>query len=342
MHGLRYVSDEEPGYTRRRAGKGWSYKDEEGSTIRDGEVRARIEELAIPPAWTEVWICPDPLGHIQATGRDDAGRKQYRYHPRWREVRNRDKYARLIGFGESLPDIRKGVAAALRREGLDRERVLAAVVRLLETTCIRIGSEKYQRRNETFGLATLRSRHVDLEGIRLRFCLNGKGGKTEEAEVTARRVADVVRGCQELDGQELFAYRDEHGGVCDVTSTDVNRYIRTLSGAAYTAKDFRTWMGTLHAFVRLCHLGEPSTDEEADAGCLEAVNTAADHLRNTRAVTREFYVHPAVLQGYREGWLMSHLKTSYDGKVPDYLEPAEAALLEVLREHERRSRAGGM
>lgn len=297
--GLRYVSDSEPGISRRRCGKGWSYRDPDGETIREDEVRDRIEELAIPPAWEEVWICPDPEGHLQATGRDDEGRKQYRYHPRWQEARAETKFDRMLAFGRALPTIRGRVASDLGRDGLPREKVVAALVRLLESTCLRVGNDEYERENGTHGLTTVRDEHVELDGDEIRFRFPGKGGDLVTASVTDEAAAEVLRRCRELSGEELFACRDGEDGTRRLTSDDVNAYLKEITEEEFTAKNFRTWMGTLHAFVHLVNV-EPGEDDGLDAHCRDAVDAAADRLENTRSVCREFYVHPGVLDAFRE------------------------------------------
>src|ERR687884_1193026 len=301
--GLVYVSDEEPGIRRRRAGKGFTYKGPDGRAVRDAATLARIRALAIPPAWTNVWICPDPKGHIQATGRDAKGRKQYRYHPRWREVRDAAKYERLAQFAEALPRIRQRTDADLRRQGIPREKVLAAVVRLLEETSIRVGNDEYARQNRSFGLTTFRDRHAVFEGEKLRFEFRGKAGKQHAIELNDRRLARIVKRCQDVPGQELFQYLDADGKRHTIESADVNAYIREISGGHFTAKDFRTWNGTVLAsrYLRLCERGlSPTAAKRQVASALKSV--AAD-LGNTPAVCRKAYVHPVVVNAYLEGSL---------------------------------------
>lgn len=326
--GLRYVSDSEPGISRRRCGKGWSYRDPDGETIREDEVRERIEELAIPPAWEEVWICPDPEGHLQATGRDDEGRKQYRYHPRWQEARAETKFDRMLTFGRALPTIRGRVASDLGRDGLPREKVVAALVRLLESTCLRVGNDEYERENGTHGLTTVRDEHVELEGDEIRFRFPGKGGDLVTASVTDEAAAEVLRRCRELPGEELFACRDGEGGSRRLTSDDVNAYLKEITEEEFTAKNFRTWMGTLHAFVHLVEV-EPGEDDEPDAHCRDAVDAAADRLENTRSVCREFYVHPGVLDAFREEDLPAGFGDGASGGDAS-LSREERALLDLL------------
>ncbi len=299
--GLRYSSDGRPGITRRKSGRGFSYRAPDGTTIRDAETRARIRALAIPPAWTDVWICPYPNGHLQATGRDARGRKQYRYHERWRTGRDDAKFERLIDFAAVLPVIRERCDADLARPGMPREKVLAAVVRLLETTLIRVGNDEYARSNKSFGLTTLRTRHANVSGTRIRFKFRGKSGKQHEVGLTDRRLAVVVRRCQELPGQELFTYVDEDGEPRDVASDDVNDYLREISGADVTAKDFRTWAGTVLAYRALRALAPGPDDKAARRNVVDAVRFTSERLGNTPAVARRSYVHPAILEAYLEG-----------------------------------------
>jgi DNA topoisomerase-1 len=251
LAGLRHVADAKPGIRRRRRGKGFSYLDPAGQPLRDPRERRRIEGLAVPPAWTEVWICPLANGHLQATGRDARGRKQYRYHPDWRAVRDETKFGRMVAFGEALPRLRARLDRDLALPGLPREKVLAAVVKLLETTLIRVGNEEYARENDSFGLTTMRSRHVDIAGATLRFRFRGKSGKEHEVAISDRRLARVVRACRELPGHELFQYLDESGERQAVDSADVNEYLRDVTGEDFTAKDFRTWGGTVLALEAL-------------------------------------------------------------------------------------------
>jgi DNA topoisomerase-1 len=302
--GLRYVPDEAPGIRRRRAGRGFSYIGPDGAPIRDAAQLARIKALAIPPAWTDVWICPNPRGHLQATGRDAKGRKQYRYHPRWREVRDAVKYDRMLAFAEALPVIRRGVEAHLALPGLPREKVLATVVRLLEETRIRVGNEEYRRQNGSFGLTTLRDRHAKVTSATLSFHFKGKSGKEHHVKVSDRRIARIVRRCRDIPGQELFQYVDEEGQRHAVDSADVNDYLRELSGGDFTAKDFRTWAGTLLA-ARYFRTGAPHTPETTQAESQRLVNQTieqvAAELGNTVAVCRKCYIHPAVVDAYLAG-----------------------------------------
>src|SRR6058998_37897 len=299
--GLRYVNDDRPGYGRRAKGKDFEYVDTEGKTIRDEQRLLRIKRLAIPPAWTEVWICPSPNGHIQATGRDARGRKQYRYHERWREVRDENKFDRLAAFAKALPKIRRRIAKDLKLRGLPREKVLATVVRLLERTFIRIGNEEYARENKSFGLTTMKDRHVKVKGPRLRFRFRGKSGRQHEVDITDRRIAKIVSKCQDLSGQDLFQYVANDGEVRDVTSQDVNDYLRGITNEDFTAKDFRTWAGTVLAAIALSAQGEFETKKQAKANVKTAICAVAELLGNTSAICRKCYVHPAIVKAYLSG-----------------------------------------
>ena len=302
--GLRYVTDSEHGLARVRRGRGFVYRAADGTAVRDAATLARIRALAIPPAWTRVWICPAANGHLQAVGRDVRGRKQYRYHPRWREVRDETKYERLVEFGRALPAIRRRVAADLRRPGLAREKVLATVVRLLEATLIRVGNEAYARQNGSYGLTTLRDRHVHVKGARLRFEFRGKGGKRHVADVSDRRLAAVVRQCQDLPGHELFQYVDDAGARQSIGSADVNAYLHALSGRDFTAKDFRTWAGTVLA-ADILRARALEDAPPAKSAVVAMIRDVADRLRNTPAVCRRCYVHPEVIEAYLGGTLAS-------------------------------------
>src|SRR5438876_2974841 len=299
--GLRYVNDERPGYSRRAKGKDFEYLDAEGKPIRDEQRLLRIKRLAIPPAWTEVWICPAANGHIQATGRDARGRKQYRYHERWRELRDENKFGRLADFAKALPKIRQRVAHDMRLPGLPREKVLATVVRLLERTFIRIGNAEYARENKSFGLTTMQGRHVTVKGARLRFRFRGKSGRQHEVDVTDRRIANIVSKCQDLPGQDLFQYVDDGGEVRNVTSQDVNDYLREITDENFTAKDFRTWAGTVLAAIALGAQGEFETKKQAKANVKRAIDAVAELLGNTPVICRKCYVHPAIVKAYLSG-----------------------------------------
>lgn len=275
----------------------------DGAVVRDDATLSRIRSLAIPPAWTEVWICANPRGHLQATGRDAKGRKQHRYHPRWTALRDADKYSRLIAFCRALPKIRRRVSRDLRKPGLTHEKVVATIVRLMETTLIRVGNEEYARQNGSYGLTTLRDKHAKVRGSTVHLMFRGKSGKEVEAEVTDRRIARVIKECQELPGQELFAYIDEGGERRTVSSEDVNAYLRETTGEEITAKDFRTWAGTVLAAAALRELEGFESETEAKRNVIAAIDRVARRLGNTRAVCRRSYVHPAVLDSYVAGSL---------------------------------------
>lgn len=295
---LRYVSDEDPGITRKQAGTSFIYLDAHGRRIRDRETLQRIASLAVPPAYTDVWISPHASGHIQATGRDARGRKQYRYHPRWREVRDGDKYSRMLAFGTALPRIRRRVARDLALPGMPRNKVLATLVRLLETTHIRVGNEEYRRANQSFGLTTLRNRHVEVKGSTLRFEFRGKGRKMHNVAVEDPRVARVVRKCLDIPGQQLFQYLDDEGRRHSIDSGDLNDYLHDVTGEDFTAKDFRTWAGTLLA-ARELRAGKPADNStQLKRNIVEAIRRTAERLGNTAAICRKCYVHPEVLSSY--------------------------------------------
>ncbi|TMC96504.1 MAG: DNA topoisomerase IB [Chloroflexi bacterium] len=316
--GLIYSIDAEPGIKRVRRGRGFQYRRPSGSSVRDAATLRRIAGVAVPPAWTDVWINPNPRGHIQATGRDARGRKQFRYHTLWTAHRDADKFSQVVGFCRVLPRIRRRVSRDLRAPGLSQEKVIAAIVRLLERTFIRVGNEEYASQNGSFGLTTLRDRHAKVRGATIRLSFPGKSGKDVEAEVTDPRVARVVRRCQELPGQVLFGYVDESGERRTVSSEDVNDYLRETTGADYTAKDFRTWGGTVLAAVALRGVEGFESEVAAKRNVVAAIDKVARRLGNTRAVARRSYVHPAVIDAYMEHDLDAALS-------------GESAVLEVLR-----------
>lgn len=320
--GLRYVNDDQPGYTRKRKGDDFEYFDAEGKLIQDEQRILRIKRLAIPPAWSDVWICPSPNGHIQATGRDARRRKQYRYHDRWREVRDENKYEKTVLFGQALPKIRKRVEQDLSLPGLPRNRVLATVVQLLERTFIRVGNEEYARDNKSFGLTTMRDQHVQVKGSKLRFRFRGKSGIRHDIDVTDRRMAKIVSKLQDVPGQELFQYVDDEGEVHDLTSQDVNDYLREITNEDFTAKDFRTWAGTVMAAMALQAVGGFETKKQAKANVKNAISAVSKILGNTPAICRKCYVHPAVLETYLSGNAIEGLKQ----KTRDALESAEIDL----------------
>jgi DNA topoisomerase I len=333
--GLRYVTDEQPGYTRKRKGESFQYFDTEGKLIRDETRLLRIRRLAVPPAYTDVWICPSSTGHIQATGRDDRGRKQYRYHDQWRVVRDENKYDRMLVFGDALPKIRRRVRADLKLPGLPRNKVLATVVQLLERTFIRVGNEEYARENKSFGLTTMRNRHVQVKGSQLRFRFRGKSGIQHEVDVEDRRMAKIVCRLQDLPGQELFQYIDEDGEVRDLTSQDVNDYLREITGEDFTAKDFRTWAGTVLAAMALNAQKIFTTKKQAKANIKAAISAVSKMLGNTPAICRKCYVHPAILENYLNGDLIEGLKNRTQeelAKKSKDLRSDEIALLTFLHE----------
>ena len=332
------MSDEGLGIHRKRTGKGFAYVGPNGEPVRDPKELSRIRALVIPPAWTDVWIAPTPHGHIQATGRDAKGRKQYRYHPAWRAVRDATKYHRMIAFAEALPGLRERVLRDMALPGLPREKMLATVVRLLDETDIRVGNQEYARENESFGLTTLQNQHVEVAGSTLRFQFKGKSGKVQTVEVRDRRVAKIMRTCQELPGQELFQYLDDTGERRLIESSDVNEYLRDVTGQDFTAKDFRTWAGTVIAAHTLRAMGATDTKTEQKRNITEAVKIAAGRLGNTPTICRKCYVHPAVVEAYEDGSLLAseigrHERNLIDPE--DGLTREEAEVLAFLRRMER-------
>ncbi len=328
--GLRFVSDEQPGFRRLRSGSGFRYVTAVGRPVRSPPVLARIRSLAIPPAWEHVWICSSSNGHLQATGIDSRGRKQYRYHPRWREFRDRNKYDRMIAFGKALPRIRARVARDLRQVGLTRSKILATIVRLLETTLIRIGNDEYARANHSYGLTTLKDEHVQVRGSTLHFEFRAKGGIRRAFDLTDRRLARIVRACQELPGQELFQYVDADGKRHRVTSGDVNGYLQEIAGDGFTAKDFRTWAGSVYALCALQRRRTPTSQRQAKHGIVEALGEVARRLANTVAVCRKCYVHPAVIEAYAAGKLPPVSEAACTRRARR-LGPEDIAFLKLLR-----------
>ena len=332
--GLVYVSDEQPGIARKKSGTGWSFVGPDGAAIKDYWERKRIEKIGVPPAYTDVWICPDDKGHIQATGRDDKGRKQYRYHLDWTAARDAAKYAHMAEFGRLLPGIRQRVASDMAKRGFPREKVLATVVSLLEKTLIRVGNEDYVRDNKSFGLTTLRNRHLDVEGTHLRFDFKGKSGKVWSLDMQDRRVAKVVRSIQELPGQHLFQYIDDDGDRRRIDSADVNDYLREIAGGAdITAKDFRTWAGTVLAAMALSEFEAVDSQALMKKNVKAAIESVAKRLGNTVTICRKCYVHPQVITSYLDGSLLEDVKHEVEAELcedADRLKPEEAALLGLL------------
>jgi DNA topoisomerase I len=325
--GLEYVNDGEPGIRRQRRGTGFSYLDSNGKAVRDPYAIARIRSLAIPPAWTDVWVCASENGHLQATGRDAKGRKQYRYHMDFVAIRDSAKYERLVEFAKVLPAARAAVAEQMALPGLPRGKVLATIVHLLDSTLIRVGNDSYARENDSYGITTLRNSHVRVAGGELRFQFKGKSGKSWRVTVRDRRVAKIIRSCQELPGQHLFQYLDETGNALRITSTDVNEYLRALTGQEVTAKDFRTWAGTVLAANLLQEIGRPESEAAAKRQIRAALQQVAARLGNTVAICRKCYVHPSVLEVYSAGELRLRRLASKDGG----LRPEEAATLRFLQ-----------
>jgi DNA topoisomerase-1 len=340
--GLRYVSDDEPGLRRVTRGKGFAYLDAKGRAVRDHDTRARVRRLAIPPAWTDVWISADPDGHLQATGRDARGRKQYRYHPDFTRARDETKYHRLLEFARALPEIRRRVALDMGRRGLPYEKVVATVVHLLDSTLIRVGNTDYARRNGSFGLTTLRDRHVKVEGGALRFAFTGKSGKMWQLKVSDRRVARIVKSCQDLPGQHLFQYLDEDGERRAVGSADVNAWLRDVSGREITAKDFRTWAGTVLAALALSEFEAVDRAVTAKANVREAIERVARRLGNTPTICRKCYVHPEILDGYLDGALALDIERRAAAELNGdlgHFRTEEVAVLAFLKRRLRRQAA---
>ena len=332
--GLCYVCDDSPGLRRRKAGRGFVYIRPDGTTLSEPRVLRRIKSLAVPPAWTEVWICPSADGHIQATGRDARWRKQYRYHPLFRELRESGKYERLIAFANALPAIRATARAQMGLRGLPREKVLATVVHLLDTTLIRIGNDDYARQNRSYGLTTLKNRHAEVSGGEVRFRFTGKSGKQWSVRVRDRRVAKIIKACQELPGQELLQYLDAEGQCQGITSSDVNAYLREITVQEITAKDFRTWAGTVLTAMALTAIEAFTSPAQAKRNLRDAIKRVAAHLRNTPTICRKCYVHPAVIDAYLDGSLAAAIAAGIERESSvedDQLQPAEAAVLALLR-----------
>jgi DNA topoisomerase I len=332
---LRYVGDRQPGIARKANGKGFIYAGPDGTPVKDAETLRRIRSLVIPPAWQDVWICPHSDGHLQATGRDAKRRKQYRYHSRWREVRDGNKYERMIAFGKQLPVIRRRVGRDLARPGLPRQKILATVVRLLEVTLIRVGNEEYAKHNDSFGLATMRDQHVSVNGSNVRFEFRGKSGISHSIELHDRRLARIVRRSRDLPGYELFQYIDEEGVRRTIDSADVNTYLHDIAGAEFTTKDFRTWAGTVLAARALREFSAFDSQAQAKRNVLRAVEAVAKQLGNTKAVCRKCYIHPDVLDAYLDGRLADMLDRHAGRELRSNLHrlpPEEAAVLALLHQ----------
>ena len=310
--GLRFVADDERGITRLKSGKSFRYRAASGGAVKDAATLARIKSLVIPPAWTDVWICPRANGHIQATGRDARGRKQYRYHPDWTRVRDEAKFERLIEFGKALPKVRRTISRHMSERGLGQRKVLATVAYLLDTTLVRVGNREYARDNKSYGLTTLQDRHVTFSGSELRLQFRGKTGKEWKLKLSDRRAARIVRSCQELPGQHLFQYEDGEGVIRQVSSAHVNDYIRSIAGAEVTAKDFRTWAGTVLAAMALREFEPVEAEAVAKRNIRQAIEKVAARLGNTPAICRKCYVHPEVLTAYLDGKLAKLLQTAPD------------------------------
>jgi len=344
--GLRYVTDSSPGIRRRRRGRGFAYTRPDGSPLRDRAELERIRKLVIPPRWTDVWICPSSSGHLQVTARDARGRKQYRYHTRYRAIRDETKFSRMVEFSEVLPQIRRRVERDIAASTLSRDKVLATVVWLLEKTLIRVGSDEYARDNGSFGLTTLRRRHVAVSGAKLRFEFRGKSGVPHSVAITDRRIARVVQHCQELPGQELFQYLDDEGSRQSVDAGDINQYLREIAGRQVTAKDFRTWAGTVLAAQALREIGGYANEKEANVNVVRAIDQVAKRLGNTRAVCRKYYVHPIVIEAYLDGFTLPAVSGDEHSLPRDTGRPAalrrdEVVVVELLRgrsNHQTRQR----
>ncbi|TDU73344.1 DNA topoisomerase-1 [Prosthecobacter fusiformis] len=346
--GLSYASDHRPGITRHLAGKEFIYSSAAGARITDAAVLSRIRSLAIPPAWTDVWICPSDKGHLQATGRDARKRKQYRYHPLWREYRDGNKFQHMVAFARALPKIRRTVRRDLKKPGMPREKVLAAVLKLLETTLIRVGNDEYARTNRSYGLTTLHNKHVKISGDNILFNFRGKSGKVHGIRLKDREMARIVKRCQHMPGQELFAYEDAEGKLHDIGSQDVNEYLRAITGSDFTAKDYRTWAGTVLAAIALREFEDVASQAQAKKNVIVAVESVARMLGNTPSVCRKCYVHPTILDSYFEGLTIATLTKKVAVKIDkslSALKPEEASVLVLLqrrlKDNRRRLSASG-
>jgi DNA topoisomerase I len=334
--GLRYVSDSMPGIRRRRRGRTFEYHEPDGRTLRDATTIGRIRSLDIPPAYEDVWICPIANGHLQATGRDDRRRKQYRYHPLWREIRDETKFDRMLLFAKALPELRKAVETDLRRSGMPREKILATVVRLLETTSIRVGNEVYARTNHSYGLTTLEKKQAQVRGQTIDFTFRGKSGVNHDIKFHDGRLAKIIHMAHDLPGLHLFEYLDEHGKPHAIESGDVNEYIRRITGGDFTAKDFRTWVGSVQSALILSEMKTPKTQAERKAHVVDAIKAVAERLGNTPAVSRKYYIHPQILAAYLEDGTIG---TMIRGKRANGLLPEERFVVQFLKRRERQTPA---
>jgi len=340
---LRYVTDSKPGIRRRRSGKGFTYTDPDGKRVRDKETLRRIRSLVIPPAWTAVWICPIANGHLQATGRDARGRKQSRYHPRWREVRDETKYERMQLFAQALPVIRERVDQHLAMPGLPRERVLATIVSLMESTLIRVGNESYARENKSFGLTTMRNRHVEVNGSHITFTFQGKSRVHHTIDLQDRRLARIIQRCADIPGYELFQYLDPEGNPHSIDSSDVNDYLQSITGQYFTAKDFRTWAGSVLACDLLREYEPFNSATEAKKNIVAMVKTVAERLGNTPAVCRKCYIHPLVIEAYINGETVSAAKRKLEREIAEHttaLREEERTLIDLLQQRLLLEKAG--
>jgi DNA topoisomerase-1 len=331
LAGLRYVSDEEPGFRRRRHGRGFVLLDPEGNRVRDPSLRARVAELVIPAAWTDVWICEDPEGHLQVTGRDEKGRKQYIYHPEWERVRNETKFNRMVSFGEALPQLRARAEHDLRLKGLSRDKVLATVLTLLDRTLIRIGNDAYAKENQSYGLTTLRDKHVQITGESCTFSFKGKSGKKHTIQLDDERLARIVRSCRDVPGYELFQYYESDGTRRTIGSSDVNAYIKETTGRDLTAKDFRTWGGTVRAARFLCEIGLPDSEKDLKRNLVAMVKRVSAELGNTTTVCRQYYIHPALVSAYENGTFLQLWRDCEKQAPTPGLDETESPLLHFLR-----------
>jgi DNA topoisomerase-1 len=331
--GLRYVNDVQPGFTRRRNGKGFSFKDQDGNTVRDADTIARFRALVIPPAWRDVWICPYSNGHIQATGFDERGRKQYIYHEKWRQARDENKYERMLAFAQVLPKIRRATKRDLKQRGLPRTKVLATIVQLLEKTMIRIGNEQYAKENKSFGLTTMRNRHAKVRGAKVHFDFKGKSSVHHEIGLQDQTLARVISKLQDLPGQELFQYQDEDGEIVSVGSGEVNEYLKQISGDEFTAKDFRTWSGTVLASLALQEFEKFDSHTQAKKNIVRAIEDVAAKLGNTPSICRKCYVHPAILESYLDGSMLKTMQQTTEARLKKLrgLSAEEAAVLAFLQ-----------